>query len=217
MKNIPESMETARLAVSNLEDCCWQIVGEIENAFGVHSAGWNHAYAPDEKTLPAAMQSLAISLDAIAGVCEDAARQMAGAGLPVAMLARPEPAKDIVVVLDPPAEDGMRSARFDAPSGEWVPEYVDGGHATAEDSEDEAADTTAEEDASWRTSDFADETGPTPDTPIGTGHIIHGPTSAEPEPATPSVAIPENPVIPEKAGPRPRSRRSAKKPKKKSR
>lgn len=217
MKNIPESLETARLAVSNLEDCCWQIVGEIKNAFGVHSTNWGDAYAPDEKTLPAAMQSLAISLDAIASVCEQAANGMARVGLAMPSLPRPEPLaeaqaekKPLEVILDPPGEDGMVSARFDEATGEWVPDFVDGGHAVS-DTEDDRE----EEDASWRTSDFAEDIDPTPDTPIGTGTITFGGTTpAEPEPATLPVTIPENP---EKTGARPRSRRSGgKKAKKKS-
>ncbi len=214
MKNIPESMETARLAVSNLEDCCWQIVGEIENAFGVHSTHWGDAYAPDEKTLPAAMQSLAISLDAIASVCESAANGMARVGLTMPAQPRPEPLaeatpapaqkKPLDVVLDPPGEDGMRSARFDESTGEWVPDFVDGGHAVSDtdDTGDEEEDPTQEckpgslhIDKDWLH-------------PSGTMNLT--PATPEPEPATPEPAE-------GKTGARPRSRRSGKKAKKKSR
>ncbi len=210
MKNIPESMETARLAVSNLEDCCWQISATIQQAFGIHHEP--HDFAIDGgQSLPGAMHALACSLDAIAVVCEKAANRMGRTGLALPSLPRPEPVvpapaekKPLSVVLDPPGEDGMVSARFDEESGEWVPDFVDGGHACT-DGEDDSTDND-EQDRDWRDRDHTQDYEP------GTLHENDSfPPASVPEPATPEPAE-------GKTGARPRSRRSgSKKSKKKSR
>jgi hypothetical protein len=82
VKNLPASMARATESIINLEDACWQIVGEIGAAFGLaQSNAWEPEYQSGSNTLPGAMQALAVSLDAITSITTAAADVMGSTGL----------------------------------------------------------------------------------------------------------------------------------------
>ena len=149
MNNVPESIARATESIINLEDCCWQFIGEVESAFGLHGDEWGPKFQPDSNTLPDAMRALAVSLTAIESVCLAAANAMATAGLPTAdgrrrrdhqdddlqPMPQESPAQEATgeeasaqkttiptiptVRCVPPTEDGIAVAQFDMESGQW--------------------------------------------------------------------------------------------------